>query len=81
MIKCPSCGSTAQVKQTLVASDFGAGGQSFHFYEYKCGCGARFEGSRYRSDVDESEIINYKNKNILVRFKNGKPHEYIDRGS
>ena len=79
MPKCPNCGSTAQVKQTLTASDFGAGGQSFCFYKYRCGCGARFTGSRYRSDVDESEIIEFNNKQILVRFKNGEPFEYIEK--
>ena len=79
MIKCPNCGSTAQVKQTLTASDFGAGGQSFYFYKYKCGCGARFKGSHYCSDVDESEIIEFNNKRILVRFKNGEPFKYVEK--
>lgn len=79
MIKCPNCGSSAQVKQTLTASDFGAGGQSFHFYDYECGCGAQFKGSRYCSDVDESEIIEFNNKQILVKFKNGEPSKYIEK--
>ena len=40
MIKCPYCGSTAQVQ--LVWHD-NYSQTDFHDYEYECGCGCLFE--------------------------------------
>lgn len=39
MIKCPNCGSTAQVKCTYFDEEKYA---STHYREFKCGCGCEF---------------------------------------
>ena len=43
LIKCPNCGSTSQVE--MVWQDFNDGRYTQTTREYKCGCGATFEGT------------------------------------
>jgi predicted RNA-binding Zn-ribbon protein involved in translation (DUF1610 family) len=40
MIKCPNCGSTAQV-ELLWRDNYSR--TDYHEYDYKCGCGCEFE--------------------------------------
>ena len=48
MIKCPNCGSTAQVKFLGINKSYGAGGAWNEYHNYKCGCGTEFfEGLGY----------------------------------
>lgn len=42
MIKCPNCGSTAQVKELSTELSCGAGGQYIEYVNYECGCGIKF---------------------------------------
>ena len=42
VIKCPNCGSTAQVKERSSVDTYGAGGQHIKHIHCECGCGARF---------------------------------------
>ena len=41
-IKCPNCGSTAQVELTWVGRD---SYDNEHYREYVCGCGCTFEAT------------------------------------
>ena len=47
MIKCPNCGSTAQVEFDDYIDDF-CGSIQAHYY---CGCGAKFHITHYASDA------------------------------
>ncbi len=51
LIKCPKCGSTAQVE--LVWHD-NYSQTDYHEYEYECGCGCTFE---VRFEVASVKII------------------------
>ena len=51
MIKCPNCGSTAQVE--LMWHD-NYSQTDYHEYEYECGCGCTFE---VRFEVAKINII------------------------
>lgn len=42
MIKCPNCGSTAQIKERSAVNCYGAGGQHIRHTHYECGCGTMF---------------------------------------
>jgi hypothetical protein len=60
MIKCPNCGSTAQVKQTYYEYD-DADGSDYHFY--KCGCGTEF---RIDSDLWDYYYLNYNGEKTRI---------------
>ena len=48
LIKCPNCGSTAQVE--LMWTD-GESRSVTAYREYQCGCGATFEGTFELTDI------------------------------
>lgn len=51
MIKCPNCGSTAQVRMTLVKYDR---------EEYKCGCGCHFARKAFSDKLTKIFVENQK---------------------
>ena len=55
MIKCPNCGSTAQLKLTWQDDEAPT---SYHYKEYKCGCGCRF---RIEYAVNAVKVIENEN--------------------
>ena len=52
MIKCPNCGSTAQVRFDRVADTFN---DDCHIDIYKCGCGCVFEAIYELREVNVRE--------------------------
>ena len=60
-IKCPNCGSTAQV--TLVWEDTDVYG-TIHTREYECGCGCTFEVNYVAT---EPKILNEENVNKITK--------------
>lgn len=61
MVKCPKCGSTAQVRQTYYEYD-DADGSDYHFYE--CGCGAEF---RIDSNFWDEYFLNYNGEKTPIK--------------
>ena len=57
MIKCPHCGSTAQV--TLLDGDFSleSDNELVYIRDYKCGCGIYFRTAVVYTTYDDEEII------------------------
>ena len=64
MVKCPNCGSTAQVK--YLKSTFEEDGDSIcAIRKYKCGCGETFKTAKLYvpSELDHEDIIDsWRNK-------------------
>jgi DNA-directed RNA polymerase subunit RPC12/RpoP len=60
MIKCPNCGSTAQVKY-LSAKYEEDGEQIVASRKYKCGCGKEFKTTQYyyTNDYEEEEVDDF----------------------
>ena len=50
MIKCPNCGSTAQVRMTLIKYDR---------EEYKCGCGCHFYRKAFSEKLTKISVENH----------------------
>ena len=56
MIRCPWCGSTAQVK--VVSTEYNEDGWDIEVVRtYKCGCGQMFTGTSYFHCPEAYEII------------------------
>lgn len=60
MIKCPKCGSTAQVK--VVWGDPIEEKSTYLYKEYKCGCGCHFIVTFAPKDLDIIKEESLKNK-------------------
>ena len=60
MVKCPYCGSTAQVKLngTATLSD----NQQYLTLGCSCGCGCEFTVDYYVDDYDYAEIVNIEKR-------------------
>ena len=58
MIKCPNCGSTAQV-ELMWHGNYGQ--TDYHEYEYECGCGCLFE---VRFEVAKINILAKEDETI-----------------
>lgn len=55
-MKCPNCGSTAQVK--LIDTHYNEDGWTVEvIHTYKCGCGQSFTGTAYYTCQEGYEII------------------------
>mgnify|MGYP003296144769 CR=1 FL=1 len=56
MVKCPTCGSSAQPK--LVATEYNEDGWTIEVVRhYTCGCGATFTGKSYYHCQEAYEIV------------------------
>lgn len=53
MIKCPNCGSTAQIKECSSVDTYGAGGQHIKHIHCECGCGTKFFHSIGYNDAED----------------------------
>ena len=56
MVKCPNCGSTAQVKVIVVEFEEDPCG-AIRYKTYKCGCGRIFTGTSYYTCQECYEIV------------------------
>ena len=64
MIKCPNCGSTAQIR--VIHSNFIEDGCEIEKVStYKCGCGCLFMTSTLYEAIGSEEILNAQNQNFF----------------
>lgn len=77
MIKCPHCGSTAQVKR--IGNTTTSDNKMFFCEVYECGCGCRFE-ALYPREVGEYIIHHLENKGHIHCPSNGYDCPYWKDG-